>query len=106
MGDLTDNFSRSEFACKCGCGADAISLDLVERLQLLRRKVILFKESLHGTVDGKTIGGRKTKLLAQQGVGFRNSPGEGIGWDQKNCESRICFHNGIFSGMILIVMIW
>lgn len=36
MGDLTKNFSRYEFACKCDCGADNISIDLVERLQSVR----------------------------------------------------------------------
>jgi zinc D-Ala-D-Ala carboxypeptidase len=30
------NFSRSEFACRCGCGADDIDLILVERLQAIR----------------------------------------------------------------------
>lgn len=33
---LTKNFTRSEFACKCGCGFDDIDLGLVEALQKLR----------------------------------------------------------------------
>jgi len=37
MGDLTQNFSRAEFACQDHCGYDAISLDLVNRLQVARR---------------------------------------------------------------------
>ena len=36
MGDMTDNFSRSEFSCKDLCGADDISLELVESLQSVR----------------------------------------------------------------------
>lgn len=36
MGDLTSNFSRSEFACKCGCDFDLIDLTFVRRLQFLR----------------------------------------------------------------------
>ena len=36
MGDLTDNFNRSEFACKCGCGFDEIALDTVYICQTLR----------------------------------------------------------------------
>jgi uncharacterized protein YcbK (DUF882 family) len=36
MGDLTENFSRHEFACKCGCGFDGIDMDLVRSLQVLR----------------------------------------------------------------------
>ncbi len=37
MGDLTQHFSRAEFACRDGCGYDGISLDLVNRLQVARR---------------------------------------------------------------------
>lgn len=33
MGDLTVNFSRSEFACKCGCGLDSIDPSFVWKLQ-------------------------------------------------------------------------
>lgn len=36
MGDLTSNFSRREFACKCGCGADKVDLLLVVKLQTAR----------------------------------------------------------------------
>jgi uncharacterized protein YcbK (DUF882 family) len=33
MGDLSANFSRSEFACKCGCGWDTVDTVLLEALQ-------------------------------------------------------------------------
>tara|TARA_B100000029_G_scaffold173778_1_gene170465 strand:- start:2134 stop:2532 length:399 start_codon:yes stop_codon:yes gene_type:complete len=33
---MTRNFKRSEFKCKCGCGADQINEDLVRRLQEVR----------------------------------------------------------------------
>ena len=36
MGDLSVNFNRSEFACKCGCGASDINPRLVVKLQQLR----------------------------------------------------------------------
>ena len=36
MGDLTENFSRSEFVCRCGCGEDRVNPMLVERLQIAR----------------------------------------------------------------------
>ena len=36
MGDLTKNFSRWEFACKCKCGYDNIDPDLVMKLQHMR----------------------------------------------------------------------
>lgn len=36
MGDIATNFSRSEFACKCGCGFDTVDCELVEVLQDVR----------------------------------------------------------------------
>jgi uncharacterized protein YcbK (DUF882 family) len=36
MGDLTANFSKSEFACKCGCGFDEIHPRTVEWCQAVR----------------------------------------------------------------------
>lgn len=35
-GQITRNFNRSEFACQCGCGFDAVSLAFVQNLQRLR----------------------------------------------------------------------
>ena len=36
MGDLSENFSKLEVQCPCGCGADKISSVLIERLQKVR----------------------------------------------------------------------
>ena len=36
MGDLTNNFSAKEFACRCGCGFQDINLGLVDILQNVR----------------------------------------------------------------------
>jgi hypothetical protein len=36
MGDLSAHFSRSEFACQCGCGADQVSSRLLEALETMR----------------------------------------------------------------------
>lgn len=33
MGDIAPNFSRHEFACKCGCGYDTVDCELVGVLQ-------------------------------------------------------------------------
>lgn len=33
---ITKNFKRSEFACKCGCGMDNISIPFVDKLQIAR----------------------------------------------------------------------
>lgn len=36
MGDLSRSFSRAEFACRCGCGFDAVLALLVDVLQEVR----------------------------------------------------------------------
>lgn len=33
MGDLTKNISRSELACRCGCGFDSMDVETVEAAQ-------------------------------------------------------------------------
>jgi uncharacterized protein YcbK (DUF882 family) len=33
MGDISENFSRREFACKCGCGFDTVDAELLGVLQ-------------------------------------------------------------------------
>ena len=38
MTDLSDNFSRSEFACKCGCGQDTVDAQLLDILQDIRNE--------------------------------------------------------------------
>jgi len=36
MGDLSSNFSRWEFACRCGCGFDTVDKELVELCEMVR----------------------------------------------------------------------
>ncbi len=33
MGNLTKNLSRSEFACRCGCGFDTVDIELAPAIQ-------------------------------------------------------------------------
>lgn len=46
MGDISDNFNRSEFACKCGCGFDFVDAELVQVLEVVRFK---YKAPIHVT---------------------------------------------------------
>lgn len=39
MQQVSKNFKRSEFACKCGCGFDCVDIKLVHILQEIRDKV-------------------------------------------------------------------
>ena len=36
MGDLSKNFSRSEFECSCSCGQDTVDAELVNLLEEIR----------------------------------------------------------------------
>ena len=36
MGDLSRNFSRSEFSCRCNCGRDTIDAELLKVLEAIR----------------------------------------------------------------------
>jgi uncharacterized protein YcbK (DUF882 family) len=36
---LSRNFARSEFACRCGCGADHVKPELIDVLQRLRDRL-------------------------------------------------------------------
>jgi uncharacterized protein YcbK (DUF882 family) len=62
VGDLSANFSKSEFACRCGCGLDSISIDLVNSLQLVRdalNKPILITSGIRCVKHNKNCGGAK-----------------------------------------------
>jgi len=61
MGDLTRDFSRAEFACKCGCGKDDINLTLVERLQAIRTALnepIRIKSGCRCRAHNEAVGGK------------------------------------------------
>ena len=36
MGDISKNFSSSEFACKCGCGLGNMQMPFIQKLQAAR----------------------------------------------------------------------
>lgn len=36
MGDLSKNFSRHEFACKCGCGFNTVDVELLDLCEEVR----------------------------------------------------------------------
>lgn len=65
MGDLTKNFSRWEFACKCGrkkCDAPPLHMRLVNALQELRDKVgvpIHINSAVRCIFHNSRVGGEK-----------------------------------------------
>jgi hypothetical protein len=52
MGDLSEHFSKSEFACKCGCGADAVSPNLLDALERMRAGLNARRASGTGEMGG------------------------------------------------------
>lgn len=60
MGDLTRNFSRSEFTCKCGCGYDTVDFALITTLQNLRdffEQPVIVKSGSRCLKHNKYVGG-------------------------------------------------
>lgn len=57
---MTQNFKRSEFSCKCGCGYDEVSDELMGRMQVVRDIILEPITILSGcrcTKHNKKIGG-------------------------------------------------
>lgn len=68
MGDLSLNFNRKEFACKCGCGFDTVDHGLVVILEDVRRhfeKPIKINSGCrcraHNEAEGGSNGSQHTK---------------------------------------------
>lgn len=86
MGDLTKNFSRYEFACKCGCGADQISIGLVHGLQEARNKymkVMIINSGVRCEEHNKEVEGRvdSEHLVGEAAdIGCSNSMGVDSRW--------------------------
>ena len=62
MGDLSRNFSRHEFACKCGCGEAEVSPFLIEQLQKLRDytgEPVRITSGRRGETHNAAVGGAK-----------------------------------------------
>lgn len=60
MGNISTNFNRSEFACKCGCGQDSVDAELITILEIIREKFNLPIEINSGNrcvVYNKSVGG-------------------------------------------------
>lgn len=62
MGDISEHFSRSEFACKCGCGQDTVDAELLDVLERVRKhwgKSITINSGNRCKAYNKVIGGSK-----------------------------------------------
>ena len=60
MGDLSEHFSRSEFACKCGCGYNTVDAELIFVLEELRfhfKKPVTINSACRCKTHNDKIGG-------------------------------------------------
>lgn len=65
MGDLSAHFSRSEFACPCGCGLARADIGLLTGLELLRELnggPILVTSGCRCESHNRAVGGAKSSL--------------------------------------------
>jgi len=74
MGDLTKNFSRGEFACKCGCGFDTIDYEVLNELQRIRDEwgyAVNINSACRCEAHNKAVGGgKKSQHLKGRAVDF------------------------------------
>ncbi len=61
MGDLSEHFSRREFACRCGCGKDNVFPGLIDALEKLRSmygKPIIVLSGVRCMEHNRRVGGK------------------------------------------------
>ncbi len=60
MGDLTKNFNRCEYACKCGCGLDRVHpalAALVQRIRDIIDEPVMINSGCRCAKHNKAVGG-------------------------------------------------
>lgn len=60
MGNLSEHFSRSEFACKCGCGFDTVDAELIKVLEKVRdhfKAAVMINSGCRCKKRNKDVGG-------------------------------------------------
>ena len=77
MGDLTENFSYDEVRCKCGCGNAAISIELMNKLQVIR-SALGFPMVVTSGVRCKEYNIKEGGVEDSEHVPNEFRPGEGI----------------------------
>lgn len=84
MGDLTRDFSRSEFACKCGCGFDTVDAELILVLQDVRNHFespISINSGCRCEAYNKKVGGSQNsqhKLGRAADIAVKDYPPESV----------------------------
>ena len=61
MGDLSAHFNKREFACRDNCGFDAISMDLIYKLEAVHQrldKVLIIDDGCRCPTHNAAVGGK------------------------------------------------
>lgn len=84
MGDLSDNLSRHEFACKCGCGFDTVdvkTLDVIQRVCDYFRTSVIITSGCRCVEHNVAVGGSKNSQHVKARAGdckFKNTTPEEV----------------------------
>lgn len=82
MGDLSKNFSRSEFACKCGCGFDTVDIRLLDYLEAVRKhfnqkitinsgcRCMMYNVQIGGSDGSQHLKGRAADIVVEHNRPF------------------------------------
>lgn len=68
MGDISTNFSRSEFACKCNCGFATVDIELIKVLEIVRghfNAAVKINSACRCDEHNKEVGGGKASKHKQ-----------------------------------------
>jgi len=60
MKKISDNFTRHEFSCRCGCGFDTVDAELVALLELVRdrfKKPVVITSGCRCSAYNERVGG-------------------------------------------------
>lgn len=75
MGDLSSNFSRHEFQCKCGCGFDTVDVKLLQVLEeirgFFRSKIKITSGCRCAVHNAQSLGSAKSQHRYGRAVDFK-----------------------------------
>ena len=79
MTQLSDHFTSEEFACKCGCGFDDVSPELIHLLESIREeygKSMWITSGCRCTTHNNTVGGVQNSAHTPRPITIVNDNGE------------------------------
>jgi len=105
MGDLSKNFSRYEFTCKCGCGFDKINPKIVELCQELRDFIgedepIIITSGCRCETHNKDIGSTSVNHIHGNAADMKTPKGHRYLW----YKAKELYEQGGLQGVELVLL--